>query len=879
MKSLPCLRLALLLALATIPAARLHAQALRTGYEGATALGLELRRLGTTKRALMIGAHPDDERTEVLTALALGSGAEVAYLSLTRGEGGQNAIGPELLEGLGLIRSEELLTARRIDGARQYFARAIDFGFSKNAEEASLHWPHEALLGDVVATIRHFRPDIVIAVFSGTPADGHGQHQLSGILAREAFTAAADPSRFPEQIAAGLRPFAPSRLYQSAGGYIGGGIAGASTAAPPGPTSQVITGDPDPLLGDSTYAQVAARSRTQHRSQGIGGGFGGGPVRVLSLPLAAGVAVVPGAGPFAGLDTTFSARAEKAGGATARAAGALRDYEQRVAPLAGARGEGAPADLVARLAGALRALTVAEPLAADPELRERIAAERAEAEAALWRAQGVTFDAVASDETVVPGQRFTLDLSVRNAGARPVRVQALEPKLPAGWTAVAAVPLAPALAPGATTTRRFTVTVPANAAPTAPYFLRTPRRGDMYVWPAGVRVGLPFDPPLVRGTARVAIADVAVPADQEAFAPRASPGAVERPVRVVAPVSVLLDPGIIAIPLGTGAATQPLKLDVRLLAEAPQEVSGTLSLRAPAGWRVEPARLPVRLAPGESRVVQLTATPPAGLATGEMQLAAVFESGGAEYTGGYTLIDYPHIRPEPLPRLAAARVRAFDVRVPAGLRVGYVAGSGDDAARALRQLGVDVTELTDEQLASADLSRFGAILLGIRAYEVRPDTVRGALVRNNARILEYARNGGTLVVQYFRFENAPREAPALPFPLTAVLQSRITDERAPVRLLAPEHPALSSPNRIGEGDFAGWVQERGLYYPREWGPELTPLLEMADPGEAPQRGAILVAPYGKGTFVYTGLSLFRQFPEGVPGAYRLLANLVSLGVR
>jgi LmbE family N-acetylglucosaminyl deacetylase len=870
-------RLAIALALA-LSAATLHAQALRTEYVGPTALGLELRRLGTTKRVLMIGAHPDDERTEVLTALALGSGAEVAYLSLSRGEGGQNAIGPELQEGLGLIRTEELLAARRVDGARQYFGRAYDFGFSKNADEAFRHWPHDPLLGDVVATIRAFRPDVVIAVFTGTPADGHGQHQVSGILAKEGFAAAGDPTRFPEQLAAGLKPWSAAKLYQ-----------GAWSATTTGPASQINTGQVDALLGRS-YAQVAATSRSRHRSQGFGGASAAAGARVVTMSLAQGTPAPPEAGVFAGIDTTFSVRVAAARGkpgvvdaAIPRAVSLLTDYEQRVSRLAHPSSAPDPAALVPDLTAAVRTLTEAQAAVAAtkaPEIADRLAAERAEAEDALWRAQGLTLDAVAEDETLVPGQQFNLDLSLRNNGSAPVTVQSLEPRLPSGWATVASGPAPARIAPGATATRRFRVTVPANAPLTQPYFLRTPRRGDMYVWPAGVQVGLPFDPAAVQAAARVAIDGATASYDVEGtFArPDSSAAGVRRPVRVVAPVSLVLDPTIIAVPLGTGAAGAPLKVSVQVRAEAPRELTGTLRLRVPAGWRVAPESVPLRLAPGESRAVELTVTPPASLATGETQLSAVLDGpGGASYTSGYTLIDYPHIRPEALPRVATVRVRAFDVQVPRGLRVGFIPGSGDDAPQALRQLGVDITELGPTDLASGDFSRFDAILVGIRAYEVRPDTVNGDLVRNNARVLDYVKNGGTLVVQYQRFENTTPNSTIAPYPLTARLVERITDEAAAVRLLAPEHQALSWPNRITAADFAGWVQERGLYYPRQWDPHFTPLLEMADPGEAPQQSALLVAPYEKGTYVYTGLSLFRQYPEGVPGAYRILANLVSLG--
>jgi LmbE family N-acetylglucosaminyl deacetylase len=865
--------LALLPALALAQAAPARAQALRTEYTGSTALGLELRRLGTAKRVLMIAAHPDDERTEILTTLALGAGDEVAYLSLTRGEGGQNLIGPELQEGLGLIRTEELLAARRLDGARQFFSRAYDYGFSKNSDEAFRHWPHDEVLADVVAVIRSYRPDLVVAVFTGTPADGHGQHQASGILAREAFAAAGDPSRFPEQIAAGLKPFSPARLYQ------GGWGAGPQT----GRAAEITPGTVDPLLGKS-YAQVAGESRSRHLSQGFGDAAGRRGSQTLSMRLIAGDSMLPrGAGPFAGLDTTLSARAARAipvsragGGGAPRVVGLLTDYESRVAHAVQAFDPRSPAAVVTPLAGAVRALAAADSAASalTPEFRALLASERAEADDALWRAQGLELSAAASTETVVPGNPFTLTLSARNGGAAPVTLQTLEPRLPDGWRADPQGALPGRVAPGATVTRRFRVSVPASASITEPYFLRLPRRGDMYVWPAGVRVGVPFEPAPVRASARAVIggASASVEEDASFMKPGEKGERVERPVRVVPAVSVLVEPELAVVPLG-GATPRPLRLTVNLRDESSHPATGSLRLGVPAGWRADPASEAQRLAPGDSQTVQLTVTPPASVATGDSDLEATFRSeDGAEFQRGYTLIDYPHIRPEPLYRPATTRVRAFEVKLPPALRVGFVAGVGDDAPAALRQMGAEVTELSAEDLASGDLSRFNTILLGIRAYEVRPD-----LVKENARLLDYVRNGGTLVVQYYRFERAPQAF--APYPLTARLQNRVTDEAAPVRLLAPDSPALSWPNRITTADFDGWVQERGLYFPPDLDSHFTPLLEMADPGEAPQRGALLVAPYGKGTYVYTGLSLFRQFPAGVPGAYRLLANLVSLGAK
>jgi LmbE family N-acetylglucosaminyl deacetylase len=842
------------------PLARAQQPALE--YEGAAALGLELRRLGTTKRVLMIGAHPDDESTQILSTLALGQGATVAYLALTRGEGGQNGIGPELQEGLGLLRTEELLAARRLDGARQYFTRAYDFGFSRNEEEAFSHWPREEILGDVVAAIRDFRPDIVLSVFSGTPADGHGQHQVAGTLAREGFEAAGDPARFPEQIAAGLHPFAPAKLYQALWGR--NDDAG----------TRLETGELDPLLG-SSYYQIAMASRSRHRSQDMGRPLTPGPqASALELTENRSGAADAAASLFGGIDTTLSARAAAAGAASdegnelARALPLLRDYERTVLRLRDGFNPLALERTVSELAEALRILRAALATIPAGGLRAAAASELGDAERALWSAARLELDALVDDETVVPGQPVTLTVTLWNGGRAPVAVRRLEPALPAGWTVEAAEPVPAELLPGALATRRFRVTVAGDAAPTRPYFLHEEREGDLYSWPAGRMVGVPFEGPAVHVVAEVDVAGQTLESGAEGTFQEVDrrQGEFRRPVRVVPAVSVLVSPGIAVVPLGPGADRAPLGFEVRLRSEAPRGMSGTLALHPPAA-------VPVRFTqPGETRSVEVRLTPPARLAEGEAMLGASFVAeGGGTYDEGFTLVDYPHIRPHALFDPARTRVRAFPVAVPSGLRVGYVEGAGDEAPQALRQLGVEVTPLDAAALAAGDFAGFDAILTGIRAYEVRPD-----LVAHNRRLLEYAERGGTVVVQYNKYEYT--EPGIAPWPVEmARPHDRVTDETAGVRLLDPSHQALSWPNRITDADFAGWSQERGLYFLSEWGDRFTPLLEMADPGEEPTRGSLLVSDHGEGKYVYTGLAFFRQLPEGVPGAYRLLVNLLSLG--
>jgi len=866
-RRIPVAILAAAVTLAAVPRSA-PAQEAGSEYRGAAALGLSLRRLGVSKRVLMVGAHPDDEDTQLLARLALQEGADVAYLSLTRGEGGQNGIGPELGAGLGLLRTEELLAARRVDGAEQFFTRAYDFGFSKSADEAFRHWPREELLRDVVRVIRQYRPDVVVTVFSGTPRDGHGQHQVSAMVAHDAFTAAGDPSRFPEQIAQGLRPHHAAKLYQSLRGRADGA------------TVQVRVGELDPLIGRSPFQQAMA-SRSRHRSQDMGAPeLPGARTNYLRRVFPEGAGPEPSI--WAGIDTTF-APGERPESAAAR--GLLR-YHQSVEALRARFNPLEPGALAAGLADAL--VTLRQARAAIPasngtaDLVFAIDEEIRQAQAAAMQAAGVVVDAVASDARIAPGEAFTLDLTVWNGGPGPLTVRRLQPELPAGWNAApvdsASRPAGSVIAPGELYLRRFRVTVPADAALTEPYFLREPVEGDLYRWPRNdPALGRPFEHAPVRTRAEVVMgargAEAAMEPTVDATFREVDPrqGELRRPVMVVPAVSVLLDPPARVLSTASG---RPLEYTVRLASEAPEGIGGTLRLEVPEGWRVREGAVPVRFTrPGEVREVRFTVHTPAGTAAGDYPVAAVFQAeDGRRFARGVQMIDYPHVRARPLYHAATSRVRAFDVRVPAGLRVGYIEGAGEEGPRFLQNLGITPELLDADDLAEGDLSRFDVIVAGSRAYEVRTD-----LMAHNQRLLDWVSRGGTMIVQYNKYEIV--EGRFTPYPITmARPHGRVTDEASPVRIIDPAHPVLTVPNRIGPGDWEGWVQERGLYFAQTWDPAYTPVLEMGDPGDA-LRGGLLVARHGQGTYVYTGLAFFRQFPEGVPGAYRLFANLLALGAR
>lgn len=843
---------AALLAMALLPAApppAAHAQDGIGEYRGAAAMGLALRRLGTTKRVLMIGAHPDDEDTQLLAALALEQGADVAYLSLTRGDGGQNGIGAELHEALGVLRTEELLAARRVDGASQFFTRAYDFGFSKSAEETFRHWPRREILGDAVGVIRMWRPDVVVAVFSGTPRDGHGHHQVSAIIAREAFDAAGDSTAFPEQLRAGLAPFRPAKFYRS--------LRGRSDSA----TVRIAMGEMDPLIGRSPF-QLAMASRSRHRSQDMGALEPAGPrwgYLMRLVPAASGAE----ASIWTGIDTTLAARGPS-----------FADYERTIDEARRSASVLDPGALVDRLAAAVRFLS---PSAGDAAGSSGFAAnaELADARRALALAAGIEVDAIADAARIVPGQEFGLELSVWNGGARGITVDALDPVLPAGWTATRVDSATSSeVEGGGILRRRYRVRVPADASPTEAYFLRQPRDGDLYRWPGDWSVqGRPFEPGPVRAAARVRVAGAELPIEREATFREVDrrQGELRRPVLVVPALSVLLEPKASILP--TSGPARPLRYRLRLTAAGARPVTGTWRLTLPAGWRSEPAGGQLTLAPGEPRDVEVSVIAPAGVRAGSFPVSAAFVADGRTYTRGLQIVDYPHVRARPLYHDASSSIRAFDVRVPAGLRVAYITGAGEEGPEILGQLGITPAVLNADSLAGANLSRYDVIVTGIRAYEVRPD-----LAASNRRLLEYVRNGGTMIVQYNKYEMI--QGGFNPFPLTiASPHDRVTDEAAPVRVLDPQSPVFTTPNRIGPADWEGWEQERGLYFARTWAPEYTPLLEMNDPGESPLRGGLLMAKYGRGTYVYTGLAFFRQLPEGVPGAWRLFANLLALGSR
>jgi LmbE family N-acetylglucosaminyl deacetylase len=854
---------------------------------GAAALDQLLRGLPVTTRVLMIGAHPDDEDTYLLAGLARGHQVETAYLSLTRGDGGQNLIGNELGEALGAIRTEELLAARRLDGGHQYFSRAYDFGFSKSAEETFRHWDREALTSDVVRVIRAFRPQVIVAVWTGTRADGHGHHEASGLIARDAFDAATDTVRFP--VATNGRPWTPLKFYRSARSR--------NRAA----TLTLDVGGYDPVLGQSP-AEIAGQSRSLHRSQGQGTPERIGPVEARVAREESRVNAATPANEeqtlFDGIDTTFAhlaALAQRTRVPLTRA-GALIDSAQRIADL---RRPERMVPALAALVGQLDSVRAAAPRcplnplvrrlterpamaecsAADSELDAALEVLLPRARRALLAATGIVIEATTAQELLAFGDSMPAQVVVQNRGpvrvvvtgidgtgrpARPMTPVALPPDSSASFTrtVIGLVDQRPWWLGGRDSAMFADTRSPADGLALVSYGLSASLVPSVAVAEDVRRLSD------VRVTLEIDGVETTVDAGELNYR-RVDPvlGEQRRPAGGVPPITLTLDRGLEYVRAG-----EPVDRRVRLTLHSHTDRERQLTLRylLPKGLRVEGAPDTLSLAAGETREVFVRLR--GVLAAGRHEFGIGASSEGTVYTEGITLIDYPHIRPQRLYRSSAMYLQAVAVAVPKTLVVAYVTGVSDAVAPSLRQLDIPTTVVTADELPLLDLSRYTTVVIGPRAYDASSD-----LATNNPRLFEWVRGGGTLVVQYGQYEMA---GPGMmPYPVAfGRPAARVTIEEAPVRVLDPGARILTWPNRITATDWGGWVQERALYMPGEIDPRYGTPLEMHDPDEPENRGAILTASLGRGRYVYTSLSLFRQVPGGVPGGVRLLANLLSAGI-
>lgn len=843
---------------------------------GDASLELLLRKLSSSGTFMETTAHPDDENNALLAMLGLGEGMRTVLVSATRGDGGQNEIGPELFTALGVLRTEELLAVHRFDGAEQYFTRAVDFGFSFSVEETLEKWGREEILADFVRHIRTLRPDVIAGFLCG--GEGGGQHhQASAKLTTEAFRAAADPTRFPEQLQAGLRPWLATRVFCT--DISGFGPRRADT--PLGPDMLVVdTSRFDGLLG-RTYAELGLEARSMHKCQGTS--------QLLLLPgetqnrtyrLTDSVTGDPGIAPasmFAGIDTSLPGLVRFAPGQAAALTPALTRIAAHVADARGALASGGAQAAVRPLASGLEATRqLRTELAAAAhgdserlEVDERLARKEIQFEQALVIASGLRLDVLADDGLVVPEQSAGVVLHAASHSEEGVQVRNVAFAGAEGGEAACAGTVArsrPLRCAGK-------ITIPADASLSTPYW-KTRADAARYDFETGVPFGSPFTPTPFAATVDMIIAGQAIRRVQPVEFRYGDIVAGEKrmELQVVPPFAATVTPEITVVP---AAAASRRTVDVRVTNHTRGAARATLALQVPAGWSVEPLQAPLAFTrEDEEATTAFVLVPPARLQPGEWTVEALVRGDGTEISSslGFEVIEYPHTRRRHVVHPSRTRLKVIDVAISTGLRIGYIMGVGDQVPRAIEGLGADVRLISPGELASGDLSAYDAIVTGVRAYERRAD-----LRANNHRLIAYAAGGGTVLVQYNKFEF--NEAQYGPYP-AQVSAGRVTDETAPVEHLVPDHPVFTTPNRIGPGAWAGWVQERGLYFLGERDARYTDLVRSADPfpfNSGPRTGALVEARVGNGRWIYIGLGLWRQLPAGTDGAYQLMANLLSLG--
>ncbi len=875
---------------------------------GLPGLRLMLRRLGTTARLMQTVAHPDDEDGGMLTLESRGHGASVLLMTLNRGEGGQNKIGSNLSDVLGVLRAEELLASDQYYGVQERFSRVADFGFSKSADETFAKWGgHDVALGDMVRVIRTFRPDVLVARFSGTDRDGHGHHQASSRLTQEAFRAAADPKRFPEQIAQGLGPWQAKKLY--IGNVCG---FGAMTCPDANWTLKLNTGEPSADLGGS-YVQFAMQGLRHQLSQGAANWNVDPGDRFTFYKLVDSVepAKLDKNGHekdfFDGIDTSLPALAARLGTEESKSPQLRRELVEIASQVARASADAKGNDSTGAAAPLLEAVTELERVnaevsqaslstAAKSDLLARLEEKREQAEAALNDALNVTLEANvisragANGEpvkegakkeadamtTVSPGQEFLVAVDFHNGSKDRLYVDRLKLEVPEGWGTISDKMKRVAVKAGDNVNVVFRLKVPKDAAYTRPYWHRDdPDTESVNHIDDEKYATLPFPPPLLRARVEYSLTGAGGAAVKNGigatlvtqFVDEAGTERV-RPLAVVPAYSVALEPGAQVISTHNGSSST---VAVGVTSNLSREARGVLRLELPTGWRSEPAQIAVEFTRrGQKQDFQFKIFP-AGVQEGRAKVRALLEADGEKFSEGYTLVTREDLGSFYYYQPAVQRVSIVDVKAPHDLKIGYIMGAGDDIPTVLKQVGMDVTLISPEKLASEDITQYGTVVLGIRAYDTQKD-----VVANNKKLLDFVAAGGTLLVQYNTGVGDFNSGHFTPYS-AELSRARVSVEEAPVEILAPEDGIFHYPNAITTRDFDGWVQERGLYFMDKWDEHFKPMLSCHDPGEDAQRGGLLIAQYGKGTYIYTGYAFFRQLPAGVPGAVRLYVNLLSAG--
>ena len=798
----------------------------------ASEIELALEKLNVLGRVLYIAAHPDDENTNLMALWSNGSLYDAAYLSITRGDGGQNLIGPELRERLGVIRTEELLAARRIDHGKQFFSRAVDFGFSKTAEEALRLWGHDKILSDVVWVIRKFQPDVIVTRFSPEDQRTHGHHTASAILAQEAFTAAADPRRFPEQLAF-VKPWQATRIVWNTSPFFF-----SNRNLPFDPTGLTVleAGGYNPLLGKA-YTEIAAASLSMHKSQGVGSPPRRG-ARKEYFKLLEGKPMTGSL--FDGINTTWS-----------RVPGS----DQVAADIHRILSQFRSTDPAASLPELLKLRHTLSEMKDDSWIPEKKSA----VDEIIAECLGLHLEASTSNATFNPGQTATIKLEAINRSTVPgtlKNVRCLD--------STDSIKIDASLPTNEMVTKDLSCKISENSYYSQPYWLRKPGTVGAFDVDDQTLVGLPENPPELplEVLLQVSGQELRYVLDTKYRTVDPVAGELRRALVIAPPVFAKVTDNVLIFPTNEAKA-----VSVHVIA-ATGPVKGELNLAVPEGWKVNPASIPIDLKNANAEMTAtFTVTPPEQDTQGTLR--AVVSVNGRDYSFERVRISYPHIGVQTLMPQSEVKVVRADIRKK-GDRIGYIPGAGDDVPECLRQIGYSVKILSESDITAANLAQFSAVVLGIRAYNTQ-DRVFNWL----PELFEYAKAGGVVIVQYNTLADLKTEQFG-PYPLE-ISRDRVTDENAEVRVLAPTHPLVTTPNKITPKDFEGWVQERGLYFPKTWDPAWVPILSSNDPNEKPLDGGLLFAKVGKGFFIYTSYSWFRELPAGVPGAYRLFANMLSLG--
>jgi LmbE family N-acetylglucosaminyl deacetylase len=792
-----------------------------------------------TTRILFVTAHPDDEWSSLLSYLSHGLNADVALLTITRGQGGQNAIGPEQGGELGVIRTEELLAAGSHYGVRQFFTRAQDTGYLKNPDQAMKVWDGLAL-EDMVRVIRTYRPDVVVNGWGGVHS-GHGHHQASGILTPQAVVAAADPKMFPDQIAEGLSPWKAKLDLR---------LAREQTAD----ALELPVNKTSPLWGKS-YVEIGMEGHAQHRSQGTPAFFGNPFFRRPIYLVAENAKGELGKFDAKLLAEPLSSLSAQFGNLQSEMTPVLATADEHLA---------AAAKSIAQVDRGAAASSLAAAGKSIKSLREQVAKQPGDdAKGAAWELASIStkIDRALADDLAIPvdtqadrhelvaGENFTVEVTIGGAPIVPAKwtLDASSFLVPAGWT------ITPAETKATNDAAKFKVAIPAGARPPS-------SPGDRII---------PFPPPLVQLSLPVSVDGYSFRIERTINSVEASTtGILTYPLALIPLVTLTVDPQQLMMP--QERAGTPLNLLARVRYHGSKPTKVAIGVDQPQGWKIQTPKLagPLEFSGAGDQLVQFVVEPPSGVPAGPYVLHPYAQIGTETFRT--SLAPIPTLPTRDWSEPADATVHVLNLNVPAGLHIGYIAAENDALPEILRQIGIRVDLLDDVTLAFGELDQYDAITVGIRAYELRPD-----LMRSNSRLLDYVQRGGTLLVQYQRDFAWNKEMPA-PFPATMPdSTSRVTDANSPVRFLAPDNPLLNSPNKVTLADFEGWVQERGLYFWGSFDPKYTPVLGFKDPGEPEANGALLYLRDGKGVYIYTGISFFRELPAGVPGAYRLFVNLLS----